>query len=368
MLRLTNDWWLVVWMFTGGIFIDAIIPKKEIEVCERNGIRWRLGAAFLLALPYILWAGTRGDFGDTNTYRTMFSNVPDSVGQISAYLGEHAKDKGFTVMMIVFKSIFGNEDMLFFLFIAIIQMGCVILVYRKYSVDFWTCMFLFVASTDYLSWMHNGIRQFLAATIIFACFGWIVKKRYIPLIAVILLASTIHGSALIMIPIVFLIQGRAFQKRTLFGIFMLAVIMIYMDQFTGLLDQLLSDTQYATTLTDEIWSQDNGTSILRVLVYSIPTGMAFLGRRYIAYSDDPVIHISTNAALISTALYAISSVSSGIYFGRLPIYVSLMSYMVIPWVLRAMFFKSSERLVKACMMVGYLLFFYVQMHFGWNIL
>ncbi|MFQ7768834.1 MAG: EpsG family protein [Fusicatenibacter saccharivorans] len=54
----------------------------------------------------------------------------------------------------------------------------------------------FVAGTDYMSWCQNGIRQFLAIAIIMAGFPLLLKRKYIPLTAIILLGATFHASAL----------------------------------------------------------------------------------------------------------------------------------------------------------------------------
>ena len=40
------------------------------------------------------------------------------------------------------------------------------------------------------------------------------KKKYIPLIAIILLGATFHASALLMIPIIFIVQGKAWNKKS----------------------------------------------------------------------------------------------------------------------------------------------------------
>ena len=46
--------------------------------------------------------------------------------------------------------------MAFFIIVAIFQMICVVWLFRKYSSDYWLSMFMFVISTDYLSWMFNN--------------------------------------------------------------------------------------------------------------------------------------------------------------------------------------------------------------------
>ena len=76
-------------------------------------------------------------------------------------------------------------------------------------------LYLFVASGCHIAWMMNGLRQFLAVSIIMAATPLMLKRKYVPLIGVILLAATVHSSALIMIPIIFIVQGKAWNKKTL---------------------------------------------------------------------------------------------------------------------------------------------------------
>ena len=58
---------------------------------------------------------------------------------------------------------------------------------------------MFVASTDYMFWMFDGMRQFIAVCITLGAFSYILEKRYVTAIGLILLAATIHGSALLML-------------------------------------------------------------------------------------------------------------------------------------------------------------------------
>lgn len=131
---------------------------------------------------------------------------------------------------------------------------------------------MFVASTDYMSWMFNGMRQFIAVSITLGAFSYILEKQYVPMIGLILLAATIHGSALLMLPLVFVIQGRAWNRRTLLLIAAVCGAILFMGQFTDVLDHLLAETQYSDIVTNEIWQHDDGTNLLRVLFYSIPAG------------------------------------------------------------------------------------------------
>ena len=367
-MELTNYWWLLIWLFTGGLFFEFCFAKKEEMVCGKIEYRWGWLPAMGLAMPYLIWAAGRKNFGDTPVYMETFHDLPVGIGQIPKYLIEHTKDKGFSIFQIVIKTMFGDSTFIFFLIVATVQIVCIVKIYRKFSPDYWMSMFLFIVSTDYLSWMHNGMRQFLAVTLIFAAFSFVIDKKYVPAICIILLASTIHGSALIMLPIIFIIQGEALNKKTVLVVLAMLVVVLMIDQFTPILNDLLADTQYSTTMTDEIWVSDDGTSIIRVLVYSVPALMAIVGRKYVKVYSNPVINISVNCSLITMGIYLISSVSSGIYIGRLPIYTSLMGYIALPWLIDHMFTEDSAKSVKVCMYLAYLVFFYFQMHFTWGVL
>ena len=121
-------------------------------------------------------------------------------------------------------------------------------------------------------------------------------------------------------------------------------------------------------MTNEIMQNKTGTNILRVIVYSVPLLLSIVGKRYIYEANDPLINLCVNCSVITTALYAISAVTSGIYFGRLPIYTSLTGYILLPWLINHMFEKKSAILVKLLMFGCYFLFFYYQMHIAWGVL
>lgn len=365
---LTNYWWLLIWLFLGG-FLCSYIPKRRELLNGRTEERWSPFAALLLVLPYIIWAAYRPDsFGDTGLYRYSFQNAGTSLSDAIDVLSSDSKDVGYYALNVLIKMVIGEQDKLFFLLIAAFQILGMAAVCRRYTPDFWLCVFLFVASTDYLSWVYNGIRQYTAVIMIFLCFSWMLQKRYIPLIVVILLASTIHGSALLMLPIIFVVQGEAWNAKTILMLLATAVIVVFVDRFTPILNELLQDTQYDDMMTNEIWTQDDGTNIIRVLVYSVPALLSLCGLRFVRAANDPVINLSVNCAIVTMAFYLIASVSSGIYIGRLPIYTTLQGYIALPWLIDHIFEERSARLMRIITVVMFVIFYFFQMHFNWGFL
>ena len=183
--------------------------------------------------------------------------------------------------------------------------------------------------------------------------------------AIILLASTIHQSALLMIPIVIIAQGKAWNKRSITFWVAALIAIVFVNQFTNILDSMMQETQYANMVSD--WNEwgDDGTNALRVLVYSIPTILSLIGLKYIQAEDDPVINFCTNMSIISTGIYIISMFTSGIFIGRLPIYASLYNYILLPWEIDHMFTKESKRLIMIVMVAAYLVFYWYQIEVVW---
>ncbi len=357
--------WPGILLFLGS----QISCERQELVFGRQETRLMPFMAIISFIPLIWIAGTRTSFVDTATYISIYRTLPGSLGQISGYLETVTKDKGFTVFSIFIKSLFGNDYKIYFSIIAILQGAALIAVYRKYSENFLLALFVFIASTDYMSWMHNGIRQFLAVTVTFAATPLLLQKKYVPYFLVVLLASTFHQTALMMIPIAFIVQGKAWNKRSLLAIAAVSFAIAFTDQFTDFLDAALADTQYTNVVSD--WSQggDDGTNLLRVLVYAVPTILSIVGLPYIQEADDPVVNLSCNMGILSTMLYCLSAVTSGIFIGRLPIYCSLYSSgILLPWLLRHMFSKGSQKFVYGIMIAAYSLFYYYQMHMVWGVM
>ena len=363
----TAHWYPMLWLFGANLLLHNM-PKRRELVCGGLRERWYPMNAFLLVLPLILWAGLRKDIGDTNAYVINFQNAPSSLPALLSQLNADSKDPGFSVLMTLVKSIGITDHKVFFMLIAAFQMWCICHTFRKYSPNYWISMFLFVASTDYISWMFNGMRQFLAATMIFGAFDLMVKKKHAAFALVVLLAAQIHGSAILMLPLAYLMHGPALNRKTMLMIAGTVMIIPFIDRFMPFLNDLLSDTQYSTTMTDEIWMADDGTNPIRVLVYAVPSLVAIIGRRYVRQANDPIINLCVNASMITTAIYLVSMVTSGIYIGRLPIYTTLHGYIALPWLIDTIFEKSSARLIKLLMIVCFLSFFFIQMHFTWALI
>lgn len=333
---------------------------------------WRVkkSYAFIAFLPIIWYAGHRGWDGhfDTGLYIRSFWDMPTQFSGLSAYLSTQTKDKGFYWLSAVIKILFGADEDRYFTIIALIQGVCVFTFFRRYTREYILAVFLFVASTDYISWMFNGIRQFTAVALLYAAAPFLIKKKYVPMILCALLASQIHGSAIIIIPIMFIVQGKAWNNKTLLMILGVIIAVTFVGSFTSFLDGALQDTQYANVVSDYQGWNDTGTNPLRVLVYSLPAIMSFMLKNQIRSDDNVLINICTNMSIMSAGLYILSMFTSGIFMGRLPIYCSLYSYIILPWEIEQLFGYEKKRNMMMVVIGFYLLFYFYIMRYQYGII
>lgn len=345
------------------------VTRKE-RINDKTVTRYNWVFALAALAPLVYLAATRyRHFGDTGMYWNGFLSSPSSFSEIPDYVAGIRKDKAYYFFAGIFHCILGDRPVVFFGILAMIQGLLIVRTFRKYSANFLTALFIFVASTDYLSFMHNGIRQFVAVAIIFSASRFIFEKQYIPAIIAILIASLFHQSALLMVPIVFIVQRDPWNKSTVLMLALAFLAIIYVKQFTTFLDTLLEETQYTNVVSDwQSWN-DDGANPFRVAVYSVPMVLSLIGLQYIREENDPVINICTNMSVITAGLYLVSMVTSGIFLGRLPIYVCLYSNCILlPWEVEHLFNKESSRFIRLAMILCFMIFYYYQIHVAWRLI
>lgn len=359
-----NNILVLFWMFFAAVLGHTAGMHRRENVLGREERRATWTYALIVMLPLIAMAVTRSNyFADTPAYIADYRSIPGTMSGKMDYIRSHTKDTGFYAMGALVSVFAGAHFRYFFLLIALVQGYALMKIYRKHSEDYWLAIFVFVATTDYLSWMYNGIRQFFAVAITLLAFEPIVRKKYVKAGIIIVFASLFHQSALMMLPIMFIVQGRPWNWKTILVIMGTVVIMSASGVFTDTLDTVLADTQYRNVVSDWRSGGDDGTNPLRVLVYSIPTILSLFCRRKIIKQGGRVVQIACNMGIIATALYLVSMVTSGIFIGRLPIYCSLYANgILLPWELKHFYGRS----IRSVAIVCYTMFYFFQLIFVWG--
>ena len=339
-----SDIWLLLWIGLVAFIAYAAKLKKTETVLGQQTERYNLFFAAVVFLPVFLFTSIGEIRGDIWAYIGSFESLDVSVSDVFKTWWQIDKGPGFLLIEALIKQLVGSDRTSFRIVFGLIQSIPLVLIYRKYSEDYIFSIFLFIASGCYSGWMMNGLRQFVASCIIFAALPLIVKRKLIPSIAIILVAMSVHKAALIMIPIVFLVQLKPWKKITIISFITLAVVLYF---YVG----------HSNWMSEESLRTAKGSNPLRIVIAAIPTIIAFVGRKKIAANNNGIAEILVNMSAITVVLYTISSLTSGIMTGRLPGFTAIYNFVLIPYLSKSVFDEKTSKNIRVFFILFYLAYF-----------
>ena len=355
---------LIIWVIFFGI-LSNMAAKPVCFGEDKYEYRTNMFMAIVTFSFLIVLAGLRSGMADTPAYIQNFKDLPANITELYRVVSSYEKSNGFYFFAGLIKCFISKDYHVWLFIVATINGICVAFTLKKYSSNFAISALLFILNC-YYTWMFNGLKQFFATTIMFAATGLILKKKFIPYMILVLFMSTFHNSVLIFIPVYFIVQGEAWNKRTIIFIMFTILAIVFAHQFTGMFNDVVENTTYSESMK-EIGQTDDGTNIIRILVESIPTIMAFIYRKRIKEISTPIIDLCINMSIIGTGVYIISKIlSSGVMIGRLPIYFTMYNLILLPWMIQNLFDKNEKRLMYYLMIVCYFAFFYYQIFINWG--
>ena len=335
-------YWSMLLMVLLGYLFDKRKSKKTSKII-----------AILVFSYMIFWVGIRDGFVDTTAYIRAFNQA--SINDLSSIDFSMGSGWGFELIMIIFKTFISSNYHMWLMFIAIITGTCIARFFYKYSDNFYFSLFLFIATTNF-AWMMNGIRQFLVVAILLETVPLLENQKKWTYFLVILICSTIHFSCIFLIPLYFIFISKPWNLKTILLLVVVLFIITSTSSFNSFLNTVLRETTYSDSV--EQFMGDDGVNPLRFLVYSITTILAFVCNKCMK-NESKEIQIAVNMSIITTSLYAIGMVTSGILMGRLPIYTQIYQYVLLPKVINKGFTKDSSKLMYALCIVCYILYFYI---------
>lgn len=358
-----NNWALIIWVGITSLMCNAFGGKQRESINGLLEARTTWFWAILIFAPITICSAQRGTWeGDTGTYSLMFQSIPSDLSEIFDVFASAERDKGYPILELLIKSLGGSFRQMV-IGITIFSSFAVVSTYRKYSCSYALSIFLFVAGFEYYQWMFNGMRQFIAVSILLLCTPAILEKQYKKIIIPLCIAISLHMSVLIVIPSLLIVGGKAFNKRV--GIFIVGIVVVLFTLAqTGGLNNLIMDvmsgTQYDSIMDEFVETMDGGTNVMRVLVYCVPVVLALFGLKYIRAENNALINFCVNMSAISMGIYIVSMFTSAILIGRLPIYFSIYNYILLPWEINHFFERRSAKYVTCLLILMYLAYNYYQ--------
>lgn len=345
-----SDIWLLLWIGLVALVAYSAKLKRKETVLGQETERYSLLFAIITFLPVFLFTSVGEIRSDIVAYLGGFDKLSPSINEVFQNWWTD-KGPGFTLIEVLIKLVFGNNREAFRVIFGLIQSIPLVLIYRKYSEDYVFSIFLFIAMGNYNGWMMNGLRQFVAACIIFAATPLLIKKKIVPTILIILLAITIHTSAMMMIPIALVVWFEPWKKGILFSFVVFFVALFVFVNNTDM-------------ISEEILKQDNGANPIRIVISAIPVVIAFIGRKKIAANNNPLINICVNMSVFTMLIYVVATVTNGIGTGRLPIYTGVFNLILIPYLATNVFDEKISKNIKLFFGFFYTAYFFYSVFIG----
>lgn len=347
---------MIMYKYREGYALAKVTGDKSFNSDRSIGIVFALASFILLAF----FVGERSFMFDsfdyqyayTNYYNTELSQIPD------VWAGKmEGKGKLYMTLLVLFKHFSGGADYnAWFLFLATLQCIGIAVFLSRYSVNYALSIYLFYTSSCFL-WLVNGTRQFLAVALILAFSNFIMERKLIPFLIVILFAYNIHSSAILMIPAYFIVEFKPWSKKAILlsVAFMGALFLLSTSSF-------LDDTDYSYVASAE---QAVGVNPLRVLFMTIPMLLALWKRKDIEEVATPYANIWINFSLLASECYIVGMFTSGV-MGRLPVYFQMFNYLLLPWMFRNAFKKPDKGIIAMVLLALYFGYFIYDMYMAGN--
>ena len=320
---------IVVWVATAIMMVTAV-GCRSVPLRKRGGLNQPLPNPIAVILPIVFFtvmAALRKNVGDTFFYQHSFEIMSDSNPVTFKMF--------FSSMFGFFQNIIRNstdDPQWLIAFSAVFAIPVPMFILYKYSYPFELSIFLFVAY-GYFGGMMNGMRQYMAAAIVLCGTRYLFslkKGSFFKYAVFVLLAYCMHSSAIIMLPVYFVVRRKAWQLSSYILIIASVVGVVFFDKIMPSFLDALGNTDYSTYSTNGWFTSgtEGGTNVFRVIVSVAPIVLAYINRdrmKLMGHIGDILI----NMAFINSAIYILSLYNW--IFARVAIYMSIYYIILTVW-------------------------------------
>ncbi|GIM28750.1 transmembrane protein EpsG [Clostridium polyendosporum] len=312
-------------------------------------------STFIILTIIILISGFRSpnSIGDTGTYTYTYRLI-----NVNPHLLDNSKDYGFTLIMILLNKISRNPQILIF-FTAFITNLFIILALYKYAKPFALGIYLYFGTVLYYVTM-NGIRQSMAAAILFWAVRYVINNQWKTYFIIVILVSTLHGSAVIFLPLYFLVRKEVWN-RTFWAVFFISVMLVVAFRpMLGIIVKFLETTQYSNYGRD-MANNSSSVNLIRLSVTFVPIVLAYLVKDKVR-NQWPESSVFIYMSLFNCIFMLFST--QYLYFYRLCIYFELYNLILISRLVH-FYDKKTKMLLYTGIITFYFIFSWYQVSL-WN--
>lgn len=323
--------------------IAALNGKNVVQLGERGLNRTKIGAFLMIAI-LVLVAGLR--YGVGTDYFAYYRGYEQYKGEALSILDE----PGIRVLARISSVVYDDPAMMMFLAAAITVILMTVTIVRN-SEMYWFSLLLYI----FLGCWHgcfNGVRQYLAAAVLFAGHCFIKERKLLKWLVIVLIAAMFHITAVIGIVFYLYAQIKVSYKNIILSALAAFVGINLYDRIFGMIGFLKNDTFDFVGVGAGYLT--NGINPLRIMVAWVPVVFFLLFRKYYAtenrrtgfYLNMTILH----AVLMTTAM-------NSTYLGRVGIYTGI--YNTITWpVLLGKVERRSRSVLIVLMILFYMAYWY----------
>lgn len=217
---------LIILLF-GALFLNTKIKAGNREI-NASSCFFVLSAVLLIFIMAF-----RGDFSaDYNSYVDIYDRLGDYL--IKSIIERDVRgdiEKGYLIFQHIIKVLFDNPIYVF-VFSAVIIVLSNLWHFKRYSTEALLSVMLFLEAGIYYD-SFNIMRQCIAASIIVWGSKYLYERKMLHYMLVVLIASSFHLTALIMVPFYFISTIKIEKKNLYLYIFLIAAMVGLSSVFMG---------------------------------------------------------------------------------------------------------------------------------------
>lgn len=330
-----------------NIYLTAMFLLFIISLfISNNNVRprrvYKITAVIVFVILFIISGfRTPSSIGDTFSYSHSFDLLVQN-----PHVDLSTKDFAFGLFSLLLIKI-STDPQILIVVTAFITNAFIITALYKYSEPFELGVFLYLGTVQFYVTM-NGIRQSMVAAILFWASKYIEKKDWMKYFILVIALSKFHSSAIIFIPIYFLVKKEAWGREFWITLGISVLLIFAFRPMLNVVVNFLDSTNYSNYGKDML---NNSTSVnpIRVLITLVPLVLAY------KVKDEIKISWPQGNMFIFMSLFNFIFMMFGtqyIFFYRLCIYFDLYNLVLIPRLLN--FYNGKTRVI----LYGSILMFY----------
>lgn len=346
---------LVYFLVLLAIIVCATIAEKNPRTSlSRTGvisIRPDPGIALILSAVLILVSALRYRVGtdyfsyynwSIKDWQTVFSDIITF------------NEGGFSLLTKLSRTIW-NDGQSLILFSAVITVGLYTLTIYRRSSTYLLSMLLYLMLGQWQGGF-NGIRQYLAAAILFSGYQFILDKKYFRYCLIVLIATLFHKSAIVMVVPCFLFARKPDLKQI--ALLACGSIILFLSYDT--IFRIIGAAKGKTMLLEEGTYRTNDVNPFRILIAFVPVLIYIVLCDKEHHTKEQDFYIN---AVFFNAFAMLASMGST-YLARIGVYTNSLLIFGYGSLLQLIKDDRSKRVTSMLVLVMYLLFWIYSVQAG----